>query len=133
MLWIYLSGPMSSDMCSNTHRACYLWRRLQDRYRGRVVFICPQWSMLQDTVYPMPYEHWIQYDLDLLTALPPASGAVFRMHGESAGADREVAKAKELGIDVLETEKDLSAWVNERSPAGCGKSGCSGCQPVCDL
>lgn len=116
MLWIYLSGPMSSDMCGNTHRACYLWRRLQDLYRGRVVFICPHWSALQDTVYPMPYEHWIQYDLDLLEAMPAESGAVFRMMGESAGADREVQKAVELGIPVLETEKSLSAWVNERSP-----------------
>ena len=114
MIWIYLSGPLSSDPSSNVHRACYAWRRLQDKYRGKAVFICPHWSQLQDMVYPMPYGHWIQYDLDLLSAMPVETGIVYRMRGESSGADREVEFASALGIEVVQTEHDLRAAIERR-------------------
>lgn len=114
MIWIYLSGPLSSDPSSNVHRACYAWRRLQDKYRGKAVFICPHWSQLQDMVYPMPYGHWIQYDLDLLSAMPAETGIVFRMMGDSDGADREVEFALGLGIEVVRTERELHAAIERR-------------------
>ena len=112
MRWVYLSGPYSSDPCANTHRMCQVWRRLHNRYGDRVVFVCPHWSHLQETVSPMPYEAWIQYDLNVLRVLAKSGhGAVLRVHGESSGADREVALARELGVEVLVSEGELAQWV----------------------
>ena len=107
--WIYLAGPYTApDPCENTHLACYLWRRLFSRYRGVAVVICPHWSHFQHTMHPMPYEHWLDYGLDKIRLLSASPGVVFRMMGKSPGADEEVDLAKQLGIPVVRTERELA-------------------------
>lgn len=48
-------------------------------------------------VTPRTYEEWF----DIIAAHIPTAAAVLRLPGESSGADREVAIAKELGIPVF--------------------------------
>ena len=51
----------------------------------------------------MVYERWLEYDMEWLTACD----ALVRLPGESKGADREVARAKELGIEVYTLDEFL--------------------------
>jgi len=112
MPWVYLSGPYSSDPCATTHRMCQLWRRLHNRYGSLVLLICPHWSHFQNTMSPMPYESWIDYDLNVIRVLARSGpGVVYRVGGESKGADREVALARELGVRVIGSEMGLAQWI----------------------
>ena len=111
--WVYLSGPYSSDPCAATNRMCQVWRRWHNRIGERVLIVCPHWSHLQQTVSPMPYEAWIKYDLNVIRVLARSGpGVVFRVPGESSGADREVALARELGVDVVVGEGELRQWID---------------------
>ena len=59
--------------------------------------VCPQLSFLWDVIYPHTFEDWLRIDLELVEACD----ALLRLPGQSEGADREVAKAHELGIPVF--------------------------------
>jgi hypothetical protein len=54
-----------------------------------------------------PEEDWLKADLELVRR----SDAVWRIPGESKGADGEVALAKELGIPVFFTLEQIEAWL----------------------
>ncbi len=56
----------------------------------------PHLSFFWNIVCPRPYEDWLRLDLEWLACCE----ALVRLEGESSGADREVARAKELGIPV---------------------------------
>jgi glycine cleavage system pyridoxal-binding protein P len=59
-----------------------------------------------------PYDDWLEMDL----ALIPRMDIVLRLPGESAGADKEVATAKQHGIPVAFGWGELRALLqNERS------------------
>jgi hypothetical protein len=60
---------------------------------------CPVAPLLFHFVHiyaPQPYEVWMDID----DALLEKCDALWRLQGESKGADREVARAEELGIPV---------------------------------
>ena len=59
--------------------------------------VVPTLSMLWDTVTPRPYEWWSRVHLDVMQVCD----AVLRLPGDSPGADREIEKARSLGIPVL--------------------------------
>ena len=111
-LWVYLSGPYSGDVTTNVRVACEHWEDLVQNYN--CVPICPHWSHLQALLNgsTMPYEGWIDYDLNLLTVLSKSPGVVFRFGGESEGVDREVEHAKELGITVVDSWTALTGYIN---------------------
>jgi hypothetical protein len=65
--------------------------------------ICPHDSLLLDLIFPLPYGVWLAYSLELVRRCD----VVYRMEGESPGADKEVAFAKKLGIPVVYSIDEL--------------------------
>lgn len=63
---------------------------------GCVPFL-PQLSIVADMIEHNDYETWLDYDFDIIWHC----AAVFRLPGESPGADRECAFAKERGIPTF--------------------------------
>jgi nucleoside 2-deoxyribosyltransferase len=59
--------------------------------------------------HPLSYEEWMAIDLAWLETCD----CVFRLNGESPGADREVSRAKELGIPVFYSIEQLIRSYNE--------------------
>lgn len=55
---------------------------------------------------PRDYEDWMRLDAEWLRC----SDVVLRLPGESAGADREAALARELGIPVLPSVGNVLRW-----------------------
>lgn len=101
---IYIAGPLTTGDClHNLHFACHLWR---DFYNAGLLAILPHWSALQDMVAPLHYDDWMRYCL----AIVARCQAVFRMDGESKGADIEVKEARKLGIPVFRSVTDLIQW-----------------------
>lgn len=105
---VYLAGPFTSHPTHNTNNMAQWWNILQwGRYANKATFICPHWSALQDMVMPRTWEEWLKYDKELLDSCD----AVIRIHGESTGADEEVAYARKLGLPVFFHSPDIhSKW-----------------------
>jgi hypothetical protein len=108
---IYIAAPYGSDPVGNTRRAVEDGMGL---YRsGVAVPLIPHTSLISDLVCPMPAEDWYAYDLHLLERCD----AVWRLPGESKGADAEVAWAVEaFGLPVFFDEGALLAWIGEWKP-----------------
>jgi hypothetical protein len=93
---VYVAGPYTKgDVALNVRAAIEAADRLLKA--GYVPFL-PHVTHFWHLVCPGPYEQWIAYDLEWL----PSCQALVRLPGESAGADGEVARARELGIPVFE-------------------------------
>ena len=100
---VYISGPYSSgDQVLNTRLAMGVWNYLFGK--GYTPF-CPHWGMAQHLCLPLPWEQWIEYDLEMLRG----HDVLYRMPGESKGADIEVAEAERLGIPVVYSFSELVA------------------------
>lgn len=104
---VYLAGPYSADPVANTRAATVagqaLWRT------AGVAVVVPHWSLIGDAMAPMSREDWYRWDLDQLEHCD----AVYRIPGESLGADREVERAGELGLPVFTTVNEVKAWAGE--------------------
>lgn len=93
-LKVYVSGPYTQgDTITNVRYALRAGTLLRDA--GYVPFI-PHLFAFWELVAPAPYEVWMELDL----AWVEACDALVRLPGDSPGADREVARAKERGIPV---------------------------------
>lgn len=97
--WVYIAGPYSACPTRCSAFAMDVWEEL--RTRG-VRAICPHWSMQQDTRRHLAWDEWIAFDLELMERVRP--DLVLRLPGPSPGADREVAHARSLGIEVCAIE-----------------------------
>lgn len=71
---------------------------------GYVPFL-PHLTLLWDLLYPRVYQDWLDYDNHWLAVCD----VVFRIPGESSGADKECELAKSLGIPVVTTYDELKA------------------------
>jgi len=91
---VYVAGPITGDPFGCVRQAMGAFRMI--RHAGCVPFL-PQLSIVGEMVDPQDYEAWMAYDLDVIEHCD----AVYRLRGESPGADREVAFARRLGIPVL--------------------------------
>lgn len=81
---IYVAGPYTKpDPCINTFNAIQKANELLDL--GFIPFL-PHLSHLWHTVSPRPYEDWMKIDF----AFVEVCHGLFRLPGESSGADREV-------------------------------------------
>lgn len=101
---VYVAGPYTHpDPVQNTNAAIHFATNLYET--KLVVPIIPHLSLLWHLVCPRPYEFWTTYDLEIMRTCD----AVFRMPGESAGADTEVAEAT---VPVFTDRQALLDWAN---------------------
>lgn len=105
--FVYVAGPLTTgNVMHNTRTALQLGSRLIDL--GYTPFV-PHVTVMWDIVMPMEYEDWMEYDAEMVSRCD----VLFRMEGESSGADREVAQARELGTPIVYSIVELNAWRTE--------------------
>lgn len=105
---VYVAGPYTKgDVATNVRNAIIAGNNL--RALGYTPFV-PHLTHFWHMQVPHEIEYWYAYDLEWLEMCD----AVFRLPGESAGADKEVERAKELGIPVTTSYLDLPLVKNVR-------------------
>ena len=91
---LYIAGPYTKgDVVMNVRKAISIASLA--RSRGWLPF-CPHLSHLWHMVDPHHYDYWMAMDLEWLEL----ADALYRLVGESPGADVEVAAAEARGIPV---------------------------------
>lgn len=91
---VYIAGPYSQgDPVLNVRTAVTVADQIAEA--GGFPFV-PHLSHLWHTISPHKYEFWIAQDMEWLEACD----IVYRIAGESTGADGEVKRAEELEIPV---------------------------------
>lgn len=94
---IYVAGPYSKgDVAMNVRNALEVADQLVAM--GHTPFV-PHLTHFWHLVFPHPYEFWLEYDRQFI----PDCDALFRMYGESNGANQEVAVAQRLGLPIYYT------------------------------
>lgn len=102
---IYIAGPYTGENIRNMRAAVDAAEWVIEL--GGWPYV-PHLSGLWDFASPHPYEYWMALDLAFL----PVCDALFRLPGESSGADREVDIAVNLGIPILNYYGDnLEKWI----------------------
>ena len=92
---VYIAAPYTKgDVSVNVGKAIKAGNCLLDY--GFIPFV-PHLNHFMHMHHFRNYEEWMQYDMEWLEACD----AVYRLPGESPGADRECARAMELGIPVF--------------------------------
>lgn len=100
---VYVAGPYTRpDPILNTRRAIYVADEL---VADGAAVVIPHLSLLWHLVSPQPIDEWYSRDLDILDHCH----ALVRFPGESSGADKEVNRARELGLSVFGAD-ERSAW-----------------------
>jgi len=98
---VYIAGPIGKgDALENTRAGILEADYLLD-WGFHVV--CPHLSALHNMIKPRHYESWMDLDFGLILRCE----ALYRMPGESPGADREVSFAEAHGIPVFKSLPDL--------------------------
>lgn len=93
-LLVYIAGPFTSNPMHGTRAASLAGDVLYDAGHDASV---PHLSILDDLITPHDSDYWYERTLRMVEHC----GLLLRLPGESIGADREVARAKELGIPVF--------------------------------
>lgn len=99
--FVYVAHPIGKDPIGNARKA-FSFADSIAHFCVPIVPDNPAWEL----AYPKTYEEWMKRDLDLVVGCD----ALFRMPGESPGADREVAYARDAGIPVFEDANLMRAW-----------------------
>jgi hypothetical protein len=105
---IYVAGPVTkgdqfANVATAIHAADALWT-------AGFAPVCPHsHSALWHMHHPHSWEEWLALDECLILGCH----ALLQIPGESAGADREVAFARERGIPAFESMGTLLHWANE--------------------
>jgi hypothetical protein len=95
MKWCYIAAPYTvPDPVENTNRVI----RFAEKVLKKGYFpVIPHLTLLWQAVNPKPPEFWYNYTMELMKRCD----MVIRLSGFSEGADREVALANKLGIEVV--------------------------------
>lgn len=98
---VYVAGPYSQGVpgANVRHAVAFTSRLIRMGYAP----LCPHLTHYIHDVFPHPYETW----MEICLAWIPCSQAVYRMYGDSPGADRECALAVSLGIPVFRSLDEL--------------------------
>lgn len=103
--FVYVAGPITKgDQAVNVRRGIDAGHELMAA--GLHPFV-PHLSWFSHFVHATDYEDWLAYDFAWLQRCD----ALVRLPGESAGADREAAEARRLGLPVFEGVGRLLAFV----------------------
>jgi nucleoside 2-deoxyribosyltransferase len=103
---IYVSGPLTTGhMPQNIRNALEIAFMLMKA--GYSVIVPHEKALLMEVLYPMSYAEWLRYDFQCILSCD----AVYRMSGESRGADLEVRFAESRGIPVFRQLIDLAQHV----------------------
>lgn len=106
---VYIAGPYSHpDPVVNTKKALDVADLMLDE--GRVTPIVPHLTMFWHFHSPRHIENWYAYDLEVLARCD----ALYRLQGESTGADREEAFAVEADIPIFRTFAVLYIWASSQ-------------------
>lgn len=97
---VFIAAPYSSDPCVNTNKVMNIANNLMNL--GYMPYIC-HLTHFQHTFHPRPKKDWLELDREFLKVCD----VVWRLKGESKGADEEVKLAKELGIPVVNSIEQL--------------------------
>ena len=98
---VYIASPYTlGDVAMNVKRQIDMADQLMNN--GFTPFV-PLLSHFQHMARPRPYNDWLVNGMEWVKACD----CVLRLAGESPGADKEVALAKELGIPVYYSFGDL--------------------------
>lgn len=102
---VYLAGPIKvPDPLTNAHAALTLsWRLAKE---CDIDLFVPHLNVFEEIMNHRSWEEWLEYDLNIVSRCD----AIFRMYGESRGADREVAFANANDIPVFYLEMSLKEW-----------------------
>jgi hypothetical protein len=107
-MFIYVAGPYTKgDVAVNVKNAIMMGNNL--RALGLTPFI-PHLTHFWHLIQEHDIEYWYRYDMEWLEKCD----AVFRLAGESKGADAEVARARELGLPVFVSVMSLLDWYRSR-------------------
>ena len=90
---IYVAGPITKEPWNCVRRAIAASNTLHEL--GMAAYL-PQLSVLHEMIEPKPYAEWIEHGLVMLERCD----GLFRIPGESRGADIEVERAELLGVPV---------------------------------
>jgi hypothetical protein len=108
MKTVYLAGPYTKpDPVVNTREAILFGAHLRDTYGVRV--FVPHFTHFEHFLAPKPYERWLKIDLDWL----PICDVLYRMPGESSGADAEVKEAEKQGKVVVFSIAEFESWLED--------------------
>lgn len=108
-LRVYVAGPISSNVFEGVARGFAAGRQMF--LDGLAPFV-PHW----DAYWFLPEGNWnpyLEYDLEFVSVCD----AVYRLAGESKGADLECRVAQELGIPVFYEDPQV---VRAHTPSGWG-------------
>lgn len=105
---VYISGPITlGDRTHNFAQACQLQKQLM---KMGAACLNPMLSMLHPDAWTIDHDDWVDSDLPWVAV----ADAVFRIPGESTGAERECEFAQERGIPVFVTFHDFAVWLEAR-------------------
>ena len=106
---VYLAGPYTKpDPAINTRAAILLGAEIRDRFGVRVYV--PHFSHFEHLLQPKMWSQWLEIDFSWVEA----ADVVYRMPGESVGADEEVSLAKQAGIPVVYSIESLADFLLSR-------------------
>lgn len=102
---VYIAGPYTKgDTILNIRAAIDAGSLVRSWGHAPMV---PHLTAIEHLVHAREYEHWMETDFMWVIV----SDCLYRVPGESAGADREVAVARQNGIPVFDNLKDLAAFL----------------------
>lgn len=104
---VYIAGPMTKgDRIANQRNAIVAADAVLAA--GGVPFV-PHLGDMWELVSPKPYETWMEYDFEFVDR----ADILFRIPGESDGADREVARAQDRGLCVATCIDEVRIEIDE--------------------
>lgn len=104
-MFVYVAGPYThGDTAANVRIAIQVADKLLSM--GHFPFV-PHLTHFWHFYNHREYEEWLRYDMEWLKQCD----AVYRIEGLSSGADRECAKARELGKPIYRRLADVPIGV----------------------